>query len=212
MDVGRVVLRFAGRTGVRDRISLADRLTLPDAERAEMRKGGLVAVRGHDRDRQPVRRDLTGERDLPGGRRANRRCARERDVDAAMLARGVLVVLYGESAQNRTVGGPRPPPGRFGAQSERPCGDRTDADRPSRCPTSEHGATVARVRPGGNAIDGLVTESRGRARCGTRRSALQRPRRQRDATLRPPPARTLRTALGRPPAPRAGSPPARARA
>jgi hypothetical protein len=72
MDVGGVVLCIAGGTGVSDRISLADRLTLPDAENAEMRQRGLVAARGHDRDSQPVRRNLTGERDLPGRRRTNR--------------------------------------------------------------------------------------------------------------------------------------------
>jgi hypothetical protein len=148
MDVGRVVLFFAGRTGVGDRISLADRLTLPDAENAQMRQRSLVAGRGHDRDSQPVRRNLTGERDLPRRGRTNRRCPAERDVDAAMLARGVPVVLYGEPAQQWPVGGPCPRPGRVGTQGEKQGGYRTDTHRPLRCPASEHGATVARVRPG----------------------------------------------------------------
>ena len=126
MDVEHVVLRIARRTGVRDRISLADRLALPDAERPEMRERGLVAVRGHDRDRQPVRRDLTGERDLPGRGRTNRRCPRESDVDAAMLPGGVLVVLHREPPQHRPIRGPCPGRGRAGAEDERQGGDRAD--------------------------------------------------------------------------------------
>ena len=152
MDVRGVVLCFAGVTGVSDRISLADRLTLPDTENAQMRQRGLVAARGHDRDSQPVRRNLTGERDLPRRGRTNRRCPAERDVDAAMLARGVPVVLYGEPAQQWPLGGPCPRPGRLGTQGEEQGGNRTDTRcprrSPLRCPASEHGATVARVRPG----------------------------------------------------------------
>jgi hypothetical protein len=100
VDVGRVVLRLAGGARIGDRISLADHVAFPDAQRAEMRERGPVAVRGHDRDGEAVRRYLAGERHLSRGRRANRRCATECDVDAAMLARGVLVALDGELSED----------------------------------------------------------------------------------------------------------------
>jgi hypothetical protein len=61
VDVGCVVLGVTGRPGVGDRISLADRVALPDAQLSEMREGGPVAVRGRDGDREPVCGDLTRE-------------------------------------------------------------------------------------------------------------------------------------------------------
>ncbi len=145
MDVGRGVLGLARRAGVGDRVSLRDRGALADAEGAEMSERGPVSVGCHDGDRQTVRRDRAGERDLAGHRRPDRRCPDERDVDAAMLTRRVLVVVHEERAQDRSVGRPVPPQGCGWAQDECPRAADADADGPPRCPASEHGATVARV-------------------------------------------------------------------
>ena len=66
MDVRNRVLCIARRPGIRDRVSLGDDGALPDAHGSQMRERRLVSVAGDDRDREPVGRNLPGERHLAG--------------------------------------------------------------------------------------------------------------------------------------------------
>ena len=169
MDVRNRMLSVARWPGICDRVSLGDDCSLPDAQRSEVCEGCLVSVGGDDRHREAVRRHLPGERHLAGRGRLYRRRLAYRDVDSAMLTRGVLVSTDRVAAKHVAVGGPHPRPrGRSGA--ERPDDGEGSADHPSRCPVREHGATVASVVRDGNAIDCLVTESPGTERFGTCRS------------------------------------------
>ena len=198
VDVGRLVLSVTGRPGLGDRISLADRVALSDAQVSEMRERGFVAVGGLDRDREAVSGDLAREGHLARGRRPNGRRRADRDVEAAVLAGRVLVTAHGELSEHRAVCRPGPCPRRMRAQSERSRQPGRDADCPSRCPESEHGATVARSRRGGNAIDRLVTESVGRACSSTLRSVSRRLPRLCDARRLRRPDPTPRPAQCRP--------------
>lgn len=73
-----------------------------------MRQRGLVAVRRRDGDRQAVRRHLTRERDFAGDRGDHDRRPANGDVDAAVLAGGILVVSNRELAQHGAVDRPGP--------------------------------------------------------------------------------------------------------
>jgi hypothetical protein len=163
MDVRHGVLGLAGRARIGDRLPLGDTVAAFDAQPAEVRERRLVPAVGRDGHGEAVRGHGTGERDVARGRSPDREGALERDVDTAMLPRRVPVGPDGESAQHRTVRGPRPRPG-GNAGCEGPSEPEQHADGRSRCPSSEHDSTVACAWCGGNAIDGLVTESRGRAR------------------------------------------------
>ncbi len=174
MDVRNRVLCIARRPRVSDRVSLGDERALPDAEGPEMRERRLVSVTGDDRDRQAVRRDLAGERHLARRGGADGGAFVYRDVDAAMLARGVLVSGHCIATEHVAVGWPDPRPGGC-AGDERPDQSDDRADDPSRCPVREHGATVASALRDGNAIDCLVTECRDRGSFGTRRSGAPPP-------------------------------------
>ena len=174
VDVRNRMLGVARRPGICDRVPLRDDRSLPDAQHAEVRKRRLVAVGADDRHREAVRRDLSGERHLPGRGRPYRARVAHGDVDPAMLTRGVLVTTDRVASKHVAVGGPHPRP-RGGSGAKRPDDRERGADHPSRCPMREHGATVASVVPDGNAIDCLVTESPGRGRCETRRSSAPPP-------------------------------------
>ncbi len=192
----------ARRPGIRDRVPLRDDRSLPDAQRSEVCERRLVPVSGDDRHREAVRRDLPGERHLPGRGRPYRRRAAYGDVDSAMLTCCVLVSTDRVAPEHLAVGRPHPRPrGRSGA--ERPDDGEGSADHPSRCPVREHGATVASVERDGNAIDCLVTESPGTGRFGTCRSGAPPPLPQPVATRplrrdpippreRPPPPAPMR--------------------
>ena len=169
MDVRNRMLSVARWPGICDRVSLGDDGSLPDAQRSEVCEGCLVSVGGDDRHRETVRRHLPGERHLAGRGRLYRRRLAYRDVDSAMLTRGVLVSTDRVAAKHVAVGGPHPRPRRRSG-AERPDDGEGSADHPSRCPVREHGATVASVVRDGNAIDCLVTESPGTERFGTCRS------------------------------------------
>ncbi len=168
------MLCIARRPRVSDRVSLGDERALPDAERPEMCERRLVSVASEDRDREPVRRDLAGERNLARRGRADGGAVVYCDVDAAMLARGVLVSGHCIAAEHVAVSWPGPRPSRC-AGDERPDQSDDRADDPSRCPVREHGATVASAVRDGNAIDRLVTECRDRGSFGTRRSGAPPP-------------------------------------
>jgi hypothetical protein len=123
MDVGNRMLGLAGRPGGGDRVALGDARALLDKERAEVRERNAVAVLGRDRDREPVRRHGSGERDLPRGGRADERRASELDVDPSVLAGRVLVVADRVPAENRSVSGPRP------RRRHRRCDERSESPR-----------------------------------------------------------------------------------
>ena len=183
MDVRNRMLCIARRPRVSDRVSLGDERALPDAEGPEMRERRLVSVASEDRDRETVRRDLSGERHLARRGGADGGAVVYCDVDAAMLARGVLVSGHCVAAEHVAVGWPDPRPSRC-AGDERPDQSDDRADDPSRCPVREHGATVASALRDGNAIDRLVTECRDRGNFGTRRSGAPPPQPQTVVTLR----------------------------
>ena len=85
MDVRNRMFSVARWPGICDRVSLRDDRSLPDAQRSEVCERCLVSVGGDDRHREAVRRDLPGERHLPGrGRpyRSARRLLRCRFRDA----------------------------------------------------------------------------------------------------------------------------------
>ena len=163
VDVGHVVLRVSGWSGLGDGVSLLHARTAPDPERPEVGERCLVTVARGDRDGQAVSRDLPCERHLPCHRRPH--CARvaNGDVDTTVLPSGVLVLPEGKLPQDGPVDRPGPCPR---ARGDDECTDHRaeNRHRPPRCPSSEHRSKVARGRAGRNAVDELVTESRGRAR------------------------------------------------
>ena len=162
MDVSHVVLGVTGGTRLRDRVAFLDPSAATYEERPEMRQRCLVAGRGDDRDRRPVRRYLTCEGHLAGHGRANDRCAVEGDVDAAVLAARVRVVADGVATEDGALRRPRPRE-RVGGRNQRP-GERGHRDdERSGCPMSQHGTKVAAARASCRAIDEVVTERRGRA-------------------------------------------------
>jgi len=163
MDVRHVVLGFPGRAGLGDRLTLLDVRTAFHLQRTEVGERRLVTVSSRDRDGESVRGNLSREGDLATRRRAHERRVVERDVHATMLSTCVLVVAECEFAKDRPVSGPCPRQG-GGGQNQRADECRATDDSPSRCPSSEHGSTVAPGSRGSNAIDCLVTESRDRGR------------------------------------------------
>jgi hypothetical protein len=106
MHVWRVVLRVARRPAFGDRVAFAHVRAAPHGDPADMCQRGLEAVDGRDRDRVAVGRHLACEGHLSGDRRAHGARASERDVDPAMLPRGVLVVTERELAEDGAVGRP----------------------------------------------------------------------------------------------------------
>ncbi len=184
MEIRNLVLGLAGRSRIGDRVALGNARALPDAQCADMGERHLVAVAGHDRHGEPVHRHRTCK-----GNQSRRGCANEsrfteRDVDPTVLAGCIGVVPQREGPQDGAVCRPRPCPcGRGGAQSPRRRREKTDGA--ARCLEREHATTVARVVGDGNAIDCLVTEIRGRARCERLPSTARRPRPQPDAEFQP---------------------------
>jgi hypothetical protein len=149
MDVRHVVLGIAGRAGSCDRFCFADAVPLRDVKRAEVSERDPVLA-GDDRHGEAVRRHLAGERHLARDRSTDRCPRLDPDVDPTMLAGGVLVGHDRELSEHRAIG--RPCPGecrRPGSQC--PHESAGNAESPSRCPESEHEATVAGARRGGNA-------------------------------------------------------------
>jgi hypothetical protein len=142
MHVGDVVLGDAGRAGLGDGIALGNAGAALHQQRAQVRERRLVAVAGEDRHGQPVRRDLSGERDVARGRRADDTRVAERDVDSAMLAACIRVVAEHEAAQHRALRGPRP--GVCAGGEDKSPDDRCqDCRGQLGCPLRQHDSTVA---------------------------------------------------------------------
>lgn len=112
MHVGSCVLRLARRARLCDDIAFRHVRAAPDRDRTDVRERRLGAVGRRDRDRQAVRGHLAGERHLAGYRGSDDVCFADGDVDAAMLARGVLVVTDRELAKHGAFD--RPCPGACG--------------------------------------------------------------------------------------------------
>jgi hypothetical protein len=129
MDVRHGVLGLAGGPRSRNRVTFGHGGALPDAKSPEMGQRRLVAVVSHDRDGEAVRRHLAGKRDLARGGRTDHVPVLHRNVDAAMLASGVLVVGNRERSQHRAVGWPCPRESAGGAERRRPDEDDDDAER-----------------------------------------------------------------------------------
>ena len=141
--VGHRVLRLPRRSGLREHVTLRDRLAPTNVQLAEVRQRRFVLT-GRDRQSEAVDRCRPGKRDRAGDGRAKARRASQGDVDAAVLATRVRVAAHREPAQDRAVGGPRPGPRRR-AGHQRAGGDEPEASEQLRCLRSEHGATVARA-------------------------------------------------------------------
>ena len=144
------VLGNAGWPRLCQRRTLRDAVATPDEKRPEMSQGRPVAVR-FDRDGEPVRRNLSGERDFTRNRGPDRATVVERNVDTAMLSGGVRVVAEREVTENGAVRRPRPG---LGVRSESECDPHRGQghSQHSRCPRSEHASTVAAPGRRGNAI------------------------------------------------------------
>ena len=132
-----------------------------------MGERNLVAVGRDDRDREPVRRDLSGERDLAGDRRADRRGRRRercRRPDAGRPRTGCR--------RARTRAARAPSAGHAHAAAlgaQRAASAQTSDERRATSRVvlrANTGDGSASVRATCNGVDGLVTESRGRARSG----------------------------------------------
>ena len=147
MDVGNSVLGLTGRARIGDRGALRDRRAFADAQRPEMGEGDPVSVPRCDRHGEAVRGNLACEGHVARRGGADRARIAERDVDPTVLPGGIRVAADRELAQNRTVRGPRPRP-RRSSGTERPADQGGEAEQPTRCPVSEHGATVARTTTG----------------------------------------------------------------
>lgn len=150
MHVRDRLLELSRRARRGDDVALTDASAALGEEEAEMRERHPVPTDRRDGDRQPMRRDRPGERDVARDRRAHR-AAIDTNVDPTVLAGCVGVVGDRELAQNRTVCGPAP-----GARSRREheASDRDDrADEASRCPRREHPLTVARTLVRRNRVD-----------------------------------------------------------
>jgi hypothetical protein len=134
VHVRDIVLGLARGPCLCDRLPLVDAFAAPDEQGAEMRERRLVSAPGIDRDRRPVRRDLTGERNLAGRRRSHDRGAVERDVDSAMLAARVRVVAERVASQHRAVRWPGPRK-RVRCTDQQPAERDQDDREQSRCPS-----------------------------------------------------------------------------
>jgi hypothetical protein len=107
--------RHAARADDRDRLTLGHDRAAVDQERAEMQKRDGIAVGGLDGDREPVRRNLAGERHRSGGWRDHRVTEGPLQVDPTMLPWDERVVLVKrEPLQHRSPDRPRPGSGRGG--------------------------------------------------------------------------------------------------
>ena len=144
VHVGSCVLRLARRARLCDDIAFGHVRAAPDRDRTDVRERRLEAVGRRDRDRQAVRGHLAGKRHLTGYRGSNDVCSADRDVDATMLARGVLVVTDRELTKHGAVD--RPCPGMRGrGVGKRDHRKRERGDRERCCPRSEHGSRLARA-------------------------------------------------------------------
>jgi len=112
MYVRLTLFRLAGRANRGHDVALFDRGAGRHADRADVDERDRVAVRSANRHAEPFVRHLAGERDDARGGRAEVRPGGACDVDPAVLAAGVGVVLGRERSQDRSVGGPRPTGGR----------------------------------------------------------------------------------------------------
>jgi len=143
MDVRRVVLGFAGRPRVCDRLPLAHPVTLVNEQRAEVRERRPVPVRRRDGHREAIGWNGTGEGHLAGGWGPHAPAADDRDVDSPMLARGVWIVSQGIAAENLSIR--RPGPGESGwRERQSPRRDRRECDGELCCRMSQHARQATR--------------------------------------------------------------------
>jgi hypothetical protein len=146
MHVRDGMLESPGRAGLGDRVAFLHDCAALHEQRAEVRERRLVARRGLDRERPPVRRHRSGERHLTRCRRTHRSRVAESNVNATVLAARIRVVADGERAQDLAVDGPGP--GLRGrCRRERPRHRHEQRRAGSGCPKKKHESTVAAGRP-----------------------------------------------------------------
>jgi hypothetical protein len=118
VDVRLIPFGLTARADRGHDVAFLDRGAGRHADRADVHERDRVAVRSANRHAEPFVRHLAGEGDDAGRGRAEVGARRASDVDPAMLAPGVRIVVGRERSQNRSVDWPRPP-GRRGAEDER---------------------------------------------------------------------------------------------
>jgi hypothetical protein len=89
-------------------LPLADRCSDSERDRPQVDEGDRVPVLRADRQTAAFARQLTGEGDDPGRRSAHLGSRRRADVDPAMLAARVRVVLGDERPEHRPLDRPAP--------------------------------------------------------------------------------------------------------
>jgi hypothetical protein len=198
MDVGLRMLCLPARPDRADDFALGELRPHAHADRPELHERDRVAVGSADRQRQPRARNGAGESDDAGRRRSHLSTCRRADVDPAVLAAHVGVVVGDESLQHGPVDGPAP-----GCctrcEHERPHAGREPCEQLLVANLENHDGSRYQGR---RLLSNLATEQSGRDGSAAARSAA-RPRPQpADA------ARLRRRAPRRPPMP-PGRPPAR---
>jgi hypothetical protein len=151
MDARHGLLGRAARAHRPDGGTLAHRVTLRNADLAEVDERDGVAVAGEDRDAAAVGRQRPGEGDHAGRRRAHRRPFGPSDVYPSVLPGRVDVRAEVEGPQNRPVGRPRPRGGR-GGEDERERDRQADRENPVHCAPPSFSATATRRTKGSGAV------------------------------------------------------------
>jgi hypothetical protein len=126
VHVWPVVLDLAARANGSDVVALADTGSLLDTELADVRQRDRKPVGGRDRDRQPIRRHRSRERDDAFPRGANRLSGVGADVDAPVLPGRVGIRAGRERAKDGTTN--RPGPGLPSRSRDEPEEDSRDPD------------------------------------------------------------------------------------
>jgi hypothetical protein len=110
MDVRLRSFGLAARADRPHDLSFADSRSNGQANRSQVDEGDGIAVRGADRQAEPLAREAAGVGDDPRGRSAYLGSRRRADVDAAVLAARIRVVAGEEGPEHRSLD--RPAPGR----------------------------------------------------------------------------------------------------
>jgi hypothetical protein len=100
------MLGLTARPHRRDGGALVDRVALLDFDRPEVDERDGIPVSREDREAAPVGRERAGEAHGAGRRRADRRRVGPRDVDPAVLPRGIGVAPEREGPEDVAVRGP----------------------------------------------------------------------------------------------------------
>jgi hypothetical protein len=108
MDVRLRSFGLAARADRPHDLSFADSRSNGQANRSQVDEGDRIAVRGADRQAEPLAREPACVGDDPRGRSAYLGSGRRADVDAAVLAARIRVAAGDERPEHRPVDRPAP--------------------------------------------------------------------------------------------------------